>query len=195
MEKLKLFLNKDVKMKYLLIISGSILILVLIIMSGISSSAYKSLNSDYEELRTQYIDLRADSNFWVTLSDSQKETAKELISLTSSISDLQSEKTGLEADIKDLKADIKDLEADVIEVSGTAKRYPAGYLTAGEDFKIGRYKIYGGSSNFVVYSSSDALRVNIILGNDSYSVSEYIYEFSYGDKIRASSSFKMVPVK
>ena len=171
-------------------------------MSGISNSTYKALDLDYDELNTQYIGVKTEADYWLALTDSQRDTVKELINIDSSISDLQSEKSDVEADIKDLqdsiedlKADKKKLESDIIQISGKSKKYPAGYLTAGKDFEIGRYKIYGGSSNFVVYSSSGALMVNIILGNDSYSVSEYIYEFSYGDKVEASSAFKMVPVE
>lgn len=86
------------------------------------------------------------------------------------------------------------MNADIIKVSGKAKSYPAGDLTAGIDFPVGRYKIYGGSSNFIVHDADGWLRVNIILGS-KYGVSEYIYTFAEGDQVRAESAFKMVPVK
>ena len=64
---------------------------------------------------------------------------------------------------------------------------------AGEDFEVGRYKIYGGSSNFIVYSRYGDLEVNTILGD--WGVEEYVYTFNNGDEIEAHSSFKMQPIQ
>lgn len=110
--------------------------------------------------------------------------------LSGEIDDLNGEKTTLQEKLD-------KLNGDIIKAKGKTKKYPAGYLTAGKDFETGRYKIFGGSSNFVVRSSRDDLRVNIILGNDTKwgEVKEYIYDFDYGDEIDASSSFKMQPVE
>lgn len=133
------------------------------------------------------------------VTDLQKEEEKNRIE--KEIEDLEVNKKKIEQDIKtkekektSIEQELKKLESEVITVKGKAKTYPAGYLVAGEDFEIGRYKIYGGSSNFVVYSEYGDLRVNIILGG-SYGVKEYIYTFRDGDEIKANSSFKLQPVE
>lgn len=111
------------------------------------------------------------------------------------IENLEKEQRDLEKQKEQLELEVKTLKGDVIKLRGEPKTYPAGHLTAGTDIPTGKYKIYGGSSNFVVYSSSGSLKVNIILGSNSLSVSEYIYTFSVGDKIQANSSFKLVSVE
>lgn len=132
-----------------------------------------------------------------TLKDSvaylkEEEKLKELQNkeeqLNSNISTLENTKD-------ELNEEIEKLNEDVIKLKGESKTYPAGHLTAGIEVPIGKYKIYGGSSNFIVYSSNGSLQVNIILGSESYKVSEYIYTFKDGDKIQAASSFKLVSVE
>lgn len=137
------------------------------------SDKYNSLNSKYDELNNKY-----------------QETTQEKYQteLKSKINELETNKSNLETQVE-------KLNKDIITLKGTEKTYPAGFLTAGKDFEPGRYKIYGGSSNFFVYSSSGSLRVNIILGNGSYRVSEYLYTFQSGEHIEANSSFKMVPIE
>lgn len=141
-------------------------------------------------------------------------TIKELSEKNSSLQ-REEEKNKIKEEIEELKADkqkiaedieakkeektsleqkLKELEDEVITVKGKGKTYPAGYLTAGKDFEVGRYKIYGGSSNFIVYSKYGDLRVNIILGG-KYGVEEYIYTFEDGDEIKAGSSFKLRPIE
>ena len=93
-----------------------------------------------------------------------------------------------------LNNEITNLSEEVIKLKGEPRTYPAGHLVAGEDIPLGKYKIYDGNSNFVVYSSSGNLQVNIIL-DSRYGVDEYIYTFKKGDKIQASSSFKLVKVE
>lgn len=115
-----------------------------------------------------------------------KELEEKKITLNTQISSLENKKS-------DLDTKIEKLNSDIIKIKGEPKTYPAGYLTAGTDFETGRYKIYDGTSNFVVYSILGDLRVNIILGGRT-GVNEYIYTFSNGDKVKSNSSFKMVQV-
>lgn len=131
----------------------------------------------------------------------QKSINEEILKLEGNKKNVQEQIDFLKNDIntllndkKSVQAEIDDLKGEVIKIKGQEKTYPAGYLTAGTDFEIGRYRIYGGNSNFVVRSSLGELKVNIILGG-KYGVNEYIYEFSTGDKVQAESSFKMVLVK
>lgn len=116
------------------------------------------------------------------------------------IKDLEKNKNIIQGDIKkittekaSLEKELKKIEKNIVIAKGKAKTYPAGYLTAGKDFEVGRYKIYGGSSNFSVHSLSGNLRVNIILGD--YGVDEYIYTFSHGDEVHARSYFKMQSIE
>lgn len=110
-------------------------------------------------------------------------------------SELKKEVSSLENKKQSLNTEIQQLNGEVTKIKGEPKTYPAGQLTAGADVPIGRYKIYGGSSNFVVYSSSGSLEVNVILGSGAYNVNEYIYTFKTGDIIKANSSFKLVSIE
>lgn len=133
---------------------------------------------------------------WI-LKDSvaYSEEQNKLKDLQTKESELNSKISSLKNEKQTLNAEIEQLNREVIKLKGNPKTYPAGQLTAGTDLPIGKYKIYGGNSNFVVYSSTGALQVNIILGSGSYNVSEYIYTFKMGDKIKANSSFKLVAVE
>lgn len=114
--------------------------------------------------------------------------------LISNISRLEGEQKTLETKKQSLEEEINSLQGEVIKIKGEPKTYPAGHLTVGTDIPAGKYKIYDGKSNFVVYSVYGDLEVNTILGS-SYGVNEYIYDFKDGDKVEASSSFKLVAVE
>jgi len=111
------------------------------------------------------------------------------------IENLKKEQDNLKRQKEQLETEMQTLKSDIIRLKEEPKTYPAGHLTAGTDVPIGKYKIYEGNSNFVVYSSSGSLKVNIILGSDSFSVKEYIYTFCNGDKIKANSTFKLVAIE
>ena len=91
------------------------------------------------------------------------------------IDNLKKEEDSLKNQKQQLENEVNVLKSDIIKLKGEPKTYPAGHLTAGIDIPIGKYKIYGGSSNFVVYSAYGDLNVNIILGSGYSSVNEYIY--------------------
>ena len=114
--------------------------------------------------------------------------------LINNISRLEGEQKTLETKKQSLEEEINSLQGEVIKIKGEPKTYPAGHLTVGTDIPAGKYKIYDGKSNFVVYSAYGDLEVNTILGS-SYGVNEYIYDFKNGDKVEASSSFKLVAVE
>lgn len=120
--------------------------------------------------------------------EKQKELNDNIETLETKVSNLTKSKENLEKEVESLKEDI-------IRIKGEEKTYPAGQFTAGKDVAVGRYKIFEGNSNFTVHSSTGRLMVNIILGNDNYSVSEYIYTFKDGDQIESRSPFKIVEVE
>lgn len=127
-------------------------------------------------------------------SEAQKEKEEILAKLEAEENKLNLNISGLQEKEKSLNEQIEKLNGEVAKAKGQPKTYPAGHLTAGTDIPVGKYKIYGGNSNFVVYSSTGSLEVNIILGT-RFGVEEYIYTFKTGDKIEANSSFKLVEVE
>ena|GEM_PF-6749882 len=119
---------------------------------------------------------------------------EELEGILNEIGDHEGLVTELKDEISGLESQRDSLRSDVIKIAGEPKRFPAGHLYAGKDFPADRYRIYNGSSNFAVYSSSGRLQVNIILGGRN-GLTEYIYTFSEGDEVQARSAFAMVPVE
>lgn len=192
------------KKKKWLIICLTILIIFLVtvivlLCNTVFKSEYEELsdklekkNKEYTAIKTKYDKSENDNKEKETKinelsqEEKQNEINNNIKSLEKKVEELTDTKNSLETEVAKLKE-------DVIKTKGQAKSYPAGYLTAGTDFETGRYKIYGGSSNFVVHSAGGSLRVNIILG--SYGIDEYVYTFSVGDKVEARSSFKMIPIE
>jgi len=174
--------------------------------------SYKKENDSYkkdidankkeiDDLKKEIESLNTILGDWTKYDETERQSQIEIAKHKDDISKLQKDIDGLgkdkerlQSEINDAKSQIEKLKGEAFALAGTPKNYPAGHLYAGTDFVIGRYRIYGGSSNFVVYSSSGRLRVNIILGG-RYGVDEYIYDFDDGDKIEASSSFTMVMVQ
>ena len=109
--------------------------------------------------------------------------------------EIKSEISSLENKKQTLNTEIQELNSEVVKIKGQPKTYPAGQITAGTDIPVGKYKIYDGKSNFVVYSKSGELKVNIILGAENYGVNEYVYTFKEGDMVKANSSFKLVTIE
>lgn len=145
--------------------------------------ATKEMNKDKQEV-------------WILEnSTAYNEEQNKLKEIQNKQSELSSEVSSLENKKQTLNTEIQQLNSDVTKIKGEPKKYPAGQLTAGTDIPTGKYKIYGGNSNFIVYSSSGKLEVNIVLGSGAYEVNEYIYTFKTGDTVRAESSFKLVAVE
>ena len=146
-------------------------------------------------LQNEYDSYRESTADWLEYSEEEKQAEIEIAKRETEIEELEKIKSDYESQVESLESQIEKLKDDVITIAGSPKTYPAGYLTAGKDFEVGRYKIYGGSSNFIVYSSEGRLRVNIILGSGSFAVNDYVYTFSHGDEVQANSSFTMVPIE
>lgn len=132
------------------------------------------------------------------ISELQKEEEQEKIN--NKIEELKQEQEQLEKSIADkneekqnLEKELDKLNGDIIVAKGETRSYPAGKLVAGKDFDTGRYKIFGGNANFIVYSRYGELRVNTILGE--YGVEEYVYTFENGDEVDAHSAFQMQPIE
>ncbi|HIU23292.1 MAG TPA: hypothetical protein IAD49_06925 [Candidatus Fimihabitans intestinipullorum] len=174
----------DIEQNKKLLIAMSVLVVIVII---ILLLFYNNRGADYDNLYSNFKTLQDD---YTELEEKYKEATGE-----EEINDLNSQKTDLQNDINELQKQKDKLSEEVITLKGQPISFPAGYFTAGDDFETGRYKIYDGNSNFVVYDLFGDLKVNIILGSDPrFDTSEYIYSFSKGDEIIADSSFKLVAV-
>lgn len=178
-----------------------LIVLIVVLISTNVSSSLKIQKAEESALNLKNENNKVQKQF-KELTDKiavlQKDEEQEKIN--SKIEELKNEQKELETEISDKKSektslekDLERLNGDIITARGKAKSYPAGQLVAGKDFETGRYKIYGGSSNFVVYSLLGELEVNIILGD--WGVEEYVYTFNEGDEIEAGSSFKMQPIE
>ena len=187
--------GKEVKIELIVVLTVIVCVTAYLIIYGVSdlNTKIKEDNSKIAELQSKVTskeEIIKDKNEQIKelgKSDKQYEINQTINTLENKVKDLISQKEKLEKDIENLKS-------DVIKIKGEPKQYPAGQLTAGTDVPTGKYKIYGGNSNFVVYSSYGKLKVNVILGT-SIGVDEYIYTFETGDKIKAESSFKLVAVE
>lgn len=155
---------------------------------------HDSLKEKYDSLKKEHDQYVIDSASFMQLNQAEQEAQIQVAKRENDIKGLEKQKTDLETKVSQLEEKIKELKADAIKIIGQEKKYPAGYLFVGKDFAPGRYKVFGGSSNFFVYDASGRLRVNIILGT-SYGVNEYIYTFADGDEVEANSSFKLVPIE
>lgn len=181
------------------------LFIVIVILIGVIITITISSNSKIAEKENQLISIKEENNkvqdIYMELNEkiSKLQKDEEQKKINDKIAELEKNKKEIEQEIKDkekektsLEKDLEKLNGDVIKAKGKAKSYPAGQLVAGKDFEIGRYKIYGGSSNFIVYSRFGDLEVNTILGD--WGVDEYVYTFNEGDEVDAHSSFKMQPI-
>lgn len=199
-------LKTILKEKYIMI--ESILTAFCFILIIISLVVGKNLGNKYHETNLEYIDTNKalqetktkleNANKKISQNQSEIEELKQINKqkeIKDGIATLENKVTELTNQKINLENQISELNSEVIKLKGEPKTYPAGHLTAGTDVPIGKYKIYGGNSNFVVRSNSGSLQVNIVLGTNAYSVSEYIYTFKTGDKIEARSTFKLVEVE
>lgn len=173
------------------------ILLILLIIFAITYSLVKEeknqLTEEIDNIKKENLELskKVDSYYNQIKILGKNEKQQEL---NNQIKQLENKQEELSTQKTELENQIQLLSGEVAKVKGEPKAYPAGHLTAGIDVPTGKYKIYGGSSNFVVHSAYGSLKVNIILGG-SYGVSEYIYTFEEGDKIEADSSFKLVAVE
>jgi len=154
-----------------------------------------TLQNEYDTLRNEYDTLRSEASGFFALNEAERESALEVAKREYEISGLDARVYELNAEIGILNGQIAELQASVVRIAGESRTFPAGFFVAGEDFEVGRYRIYGGSSNFFVRDRTGRSRVNIIFGSRASHVTEYIYRFASGDEIESRSSFRMVPIE
>ena len=194
MEKIKKILKEEC---YLVEVILFLLIILFVALYVQSESSKKSVEIEKDAKIQQLEDKIESSEKQIAVlgkTEKQQELLNNINKLKAEQDNLTVQKQQLENEIKQKNEEIEKIKGEAIRVKGEPKTYPAGHLTVGTDIPEGKYKIYDGRSNFVVYSAYGELQVNTILGS-SYGVSEYIYNFENGDKVRADSSFKLVAVE
>lgn len=182
-----------------LIILSCILLILLVVFICVSFNKTnlikirdKEIYSLNDKVRISSKDIDSYKNEIVKLN--KKDEQQKIIN---NINEIKSEFNELEKEKLNLENKIKSLNSKIIELKGSPKNFPAGEFSAGKDFEPGRYKIYNGNSNFVVYDIIGKLQVNIILGNNAKynEVKEYLYTFSSGDQVKSNSAFTLVFVE
>lgn len=174
-----------------------ILILIVVLIFNFSSNVKKmselrkqniELNEDYEYYKEKYNDTK--SKYKAILNSEDYKIFLESENKQDIISSLNTEISNLEIEIDALNAKITELDGVYSKKLSEPISFSAGQYECGINFEPGRYRIYGGSSNFFVNGGLD---VNIILGNDLSwgQVPEYIYNFRRGDEVESRSPFKM----
>lgn len=164
------------------------------------------LESEYEILENELATIKSSPAYAIAKNLSEEDIAlgSVITTLNSKINNLKSTVSTLEKNIKGLKKDKKQLSSDlsrlkknIIQEEGKPLTFSAGEYSVSSDIPKGRYKIYDGSSNFIVRDYYGDITVNTILDeeNEGSRVREYIHQFEYGETIEASSSFKLIKVK
>lgn len=135
----------------------------------------------YNDINVKYKAILNSENYKVFLEIEDKQVL---------ISSMEQEISNTETEIQMLNAKIAELEGKYEQKLSEPISFSAGQYECGVHFEPGRYRIYGGSSNFFV---NNGLDLNIILGNDPSwgQVPEYIYNFKRGDEVESRSPFKM----
>lgn len=152
-----------------------------------------ALQQDITKAEKTLEDLRIDSDSKRTelaeakqLIDQKDSLTKKVSTLSTDIDSKKNEVDVLAKDIEGKNKEIEKLEKGIVTLKAEPRDLPAGDFKVGSDIDAGRYKVTpngGSSGNFFVNDGMDA---NVILGNDSFSVKEYVVTLSDGDKITQS---------
>lgn len=185
-------------------------------------SAKEQLEQINNELASKESELEQTKKNLSDANDELEKTLNELDAAKSDLSKTQKEhedvlnlakdKEQLEKNVNDLKAQVNDLNNKIAEKQSELEAITAGVkarkeepieLGAGEylvglDLPADRYEVFpiGRGSNFFVYGSSGAIKVNIILSNrEGHGVPSYVFVASEGDFIETKTPVKFVPVE
>ncbi|WP_078555923.1 hypothetical protein [Bacillus alkalicellulosilyticus] len=124
-------------------------------------------------------------------------------SIKSEIKDLESELKLKERELDSIKSNIERKDKELSAISGELKkkqdepkRLSSGTFIVGHDIPASRYIATpnGGSGNFVVYSATGSLKVNVILGG-SIGVPEHVFFAEEGDTIELNNPTRFTPVE
>ncbi len=117
------------------------------------------------------------------LIDQKDSLKKEVSTLTSEIDSKTESVESLTLDINNKNKEIERLQKGIVELKSKPIKLPAGDFTVGVDIDAGRYRVTPSGSNTGNFSVNDGRIAGVMLGNDSYSVKEYIVTVLDGDDI------------
>lgn len=156
------------------------------------STAYKTLNSNYNDIVEEYRSYRDRMYPYEAIPDA-KAALQEIVDETEKEKEeKQEEIDDLDAEIKDKKEQLQKLSGEIKEASEKPITLSSGDYTVGDDIPSGRYKI-SGSSNFVARDSYGDLCINTILGDDFDG--DYVGNLEYGMSIHCASKTTFTPVE
>lgn len=149
-----------------------------------------SLQQDIENAEKTLNDLKKDSEdkrdelAETKQMISQKDSlTKEIDTLSSDIKLKKENITTLDEDIENKNKEVERLEKGIVELKAKPKDLPAGDFSVGVDIDAGRYRVTPRNGSIGSFSVNDGRIASVLLGNDSYSVKEYIVTLLDGDRI------------
>lgn len=121
---------------------------------------------------------------------------KEIEGLNGKVESLKADVSNLDTQIAEKTAELNRVKGDIIIAQGEPFTLPAGDFTVGHDINPGRYLV-SGTSNFIVDSSSGRLKVNTILGYDSFGFGDgdYVCTLEKGDQVQNHAKTTFQPIK
>ena len=152
-----------------------------------------NVQGELAQVQSEFDEYKAETADWVTFTEEQRQAETEIARRTEEIAELDGRIQSLQGEIGTAEEQLASLQGSIIRARGESRSFPAGVLSVGTDIEPGRYRIYGGSSNFFVRRGGRSV-VNIILGG-RHGVSEYVFTLQSGDEIEARSSFRLQPIE
>ncbi|WP_413379046.1 hypothetical protein [Alkalihalobacillus sp. 1P02AB] len=145
---------------------------------------------DTENAKSEYNSMKAIIDEATEFEENKEELLKEL-------SEQEKELKELLASISAKQDELAAVSGEIKKKEGEPKVLSAGHYQVGPDLSPGRYiaEPNGGNGNFVVYSASDRLKVNTILGSGTHYESEYIFYAEEGDSMELSTRIKFSEVE
>jgi predicted RNase H-like nuclease (RuvC/YqgF family) len=156
----------------------------------------ESLNAEIKEVDAKLAENKAKFDEAVIVIADREEAQSKIDSINKEVSTKTGEIMSLDAQIKAKQDELNTVIGKVKEKESQPIVLSAGQYFVGKDIPIGRYKAVanGGSGNFVVYSASNDLMVNTILGG-RIGESEYIFYATEGAYMELSTSVKFIGVE
>lgn len=155
-----------------------------------SKGKEKEINDLQSELNTLDTNLK-DVKELISKKDTFEKEIKQL-KMDKETKDLEFK--NINENIATQNAELEKLKHTVIALKKEPREIPAGQFVVGTDIEAGRYRIepVSGQGNYFINSGSN---VNIILGNDEWSLSEYVLNLKNGDNIDQTLPVKYTAVK
>jgi predicted RNase H-like nuclease (RuvC/YqgF family) len=156
----------------------------------------ESINAEIKEVDTKLADSKMEFDKAMEVIANKDEAQSMIDEIKKEVGARQNEIKFLDSQIKEKQNELNTVIGKVKEKDSQPIVLSAGQYFVGKDIPIGRYKAVanGGSGNFVVYSASNDLMVNTILGG-RIGESEYVFYATEGAYMELSTSVKFIGVE